>query len=379
MTAPSVFGWAADRSGCWWYRIHQPLRALTAHGWTTRDSGTMPANPMDWDIIVGQRVCLPNPTTRWQELARDGHKGLVFEMDDDLFNVDPSNEMAFGFFGGPRIRANLLANIQVSAAVTVSTPLLAEVVRQHTDAPVYVLGNYIPRTLLDLPTPESRRWLLDADLTLTVGWAGSNTHAMDWAYAGGQVKRWLRKHPAVKFHTIGADYLTSPKMADEAYNAQIRHTPWVDSIPEYYAALDFNVGLAPLRPHVFNQSKSWVKALEYAARGIPTVASDTGPYSGFVDHGRTGFLVRRDHDWSAFLNELTTDHTLRESMGLYARDLAGAHVMEDHAWRWDTVYRRVLGDHSGPDPATPAAPHRYTYSDQHHTLTPHTEMETAHA
>jgi hypothetical protein len=66
---------------------------------------------------------------------------------------------------------------------------------------------------------------------------------------------------------------------------------------------------------VFASSKSYIKALEYAALGIPVIASDAEPYRDFVVHGVTGFLVRRDHEWLSYLRELASDDGLRQSMG----------------------------------------------------------------
>jgi hypothetical protein len=49
--------------------------------------------PEEWmriaDVIVGQRVCQPGATIRWQQMAREGRCALVFECDDDLLDIDP--------------------------------------------------------------------------------------------------------------------------------------------------------------------------------------------------------------------------------------------------------------------------------------------------
>lgn len=92
-----------------------------------------------------------------------------------------------------------------------------------------------------------------------------------------------------------------------------------------------------LRPHVFNQSKSWIKALEAAALGIPIVASDLLPYRGFIDHGVTGFLVKRDHEWGQYLRALVEDEAMRLEMGKAAREKAVDYTIEKNYTVWEKV------------------------------------------
>jgi glycosyltransferase involved in cell wall biosynthesis len=93
---------------------------------------------------------------------------------------------------------------------------------------------------------------------------------------------------------------------------------------------------------VFNESKSPLKALEYAAMGIPVIASDFGPYPEFVVHGVTGFLAKREKDWRDHIRELAADADLRESMGKKARELAAQHTIEGNWHRWAAAYQEVL-------------------------------------
>jgi glycosyltransferase involved in cell wall biosynthesis len=110
----------------------------------------------------------------------------------------------------------------------------------------------------------------------------------------------------------------------------------------YYQAIDFDIGLAPLIPSMFNRSKSHIKALEYAALGIPVIASDEPPYRDFVIDGVTGFLVRREHEWGQRLRDLVNDDAMRESMGVKAREHAAQFSIEK-GWRlWEQAYRTLV-------------------------------------
>jgi glycosyltransferase involved in cell wall biosynthesis len=93
---------------------------------------------------------------------------------------------------------------------------------------------------------------------------------------------------------------------------------------------------------VFNSSKSFVKAAELGALGIPVIASDVPAYREYVIDGVTGFLVSTQKQWRARLRELAADEALRESMGAKAKELAAQHTVEGNWRRWADAYTPLL-------------------------------------
>src|SRR5437899_12979401 len=63
-----------------------------------------------------------------------------------------------------------------------------------------------------------------------------------------------------------------------------------------------HIGIAPLEKNAFNDAKSELKWLEYTALGIPTVASDFGPYKRAIGSGKDGFLT--NDNWELALTNL---------------------------------------------------------------------------
>lgn len=327
-----VFGWLADRSGCGTLRIMQPFDALAEHTDVTTEynerlrlEGFMPK------VLVGQRVCKDNVTAVWQHIAgNEVRPKLVFELDDDLWNVDASNSTAHDWFinGYDRlsreyhdVQNNLRKNISVADRVTVTTQALYDIVSQWNDD-VRIVPNTLPSWLLDYERPKRDR--------VTVGWMGSATHTMDWDQAADPVRRFLKRNPDIQFHLIGGSYGSWFKLPKD----QLVQTGWIDGVENVWKVIDFDIALAPLRPHVFNQSKSNLKALEAAALGIPVIASDCGPYPDFVEHGVTGFLVKRDHEWEKYLRDLTNDEGMRLEMGAAARKKARDWTLEGNIDKW---------------------------------------------
>lgn len=326
-----VFGWVADYAGCGYYRVESPLRVLADQNSniSTAATGRLTLEDVDeYDIVVGQRVHLPGPTSFWQHALGDQAR-RVYEIDDDLWNVHPTSP-AYQFFANPVVQARMAGNAHVADAVTVSTEPLAVELRKLNER-VFVLPNYIDETLLDWDRPRCEK--------VTIGWAGSATHAIDFQQVSDPLRQFFRKYPNVDFHLISE--VGFGRTIADALRKKTTIMPWRPSVDDYHRSIDFDIGLAPLASNHFNDCKSPVKALEYAALGIPVVASDFGPYRGFVRHGVTGFLCKTERDWFKYLRMLVEDPDLRASMGKAAREQAAENTSQGHADEWRTVYEQI--------------------------------------
>jgi glycosyltransferase involved in cell wall biosynthesis len=321
-----IFGWSADIQGCGYWRMELPAAELAKHGHDTAVYPLLTDGAAEADVVIGQRVHLSGASGTWQRWARQG-RHLVYEIDDDLFRVDARNAVAHRWYKQNGVLDAIRANARVASRVTVTTEPLAEVMREF-NRDVRVVPNLVPQWLLEHEPPRR------SDV-VTVGWGGSPTHDMDLSVMEDELRRLLRKERGFEVHTMGGDYGPFLRLPAERY----RWTPWVQGVPPFLMAIDFHVGLLPLRDHVFNRSKSAVTALVYAALGIPVVASAVGPYAAFVRHGETGFLVREPGDWVRYVRDLVRDTELREAMGAAAKALAAKHTIEANWQLWEEALR----------------------------------------
>lgn len=321
-----VFGFE-DAGPCGYYRIRLPFDVMKARGLDVEYANVkdLPLPPHDdRNVIVGQQVYGPDFDHEWYKLRRAGHR-LVWETDDDLWHLDRDNPA--WHVATPERLHWMASAASIAHMVTVTTEPLAEQMRQFNDN-VRVIPNHIDGALLEVDRVRRDR--------LTIGWAGGNSHLLDFQLVVNPLRDVLRAHPGVDLHTIGVDY------GAEWDLPQRRHTGWSTRMITYYTHLDFDIGIAPLRATTFTRSKSHIKALEYSALGIPVVASDTLPYASFVVDGVTGFLCRSDDDWRRALTDLINDDAMREEMGRAAREHARTWSM-DTGWRlWADAYRSLL-------------------------------------
>ena len=286
------------------------------------------ADMSQFDIAMGQRLNAHGALPIWRRMSATTR--TVFEIDDDPFNIEPHNWNAYELYSRADVLDAVTHFAETAAAVTVTTEPLAEVMRKYNPN-VHILPNHVPGFVLDLPAPEGER--------PAVGWAGGASHGKDIKVISRPLRQFLDRHPGWDAVLIGTDYRLEVK------HMRCGFIPWVHVThdPEaYYRTIDFDIGLAPLHPSEFARSKSFIKALEYAARGIPVIASDMEPYRDFVVHGETGWLARYDHEWLKYLTELANDDAMRAEMGAKAKEHARGYTIEQGWKLWEQVYGGLL-------------------------------------
>lgn len=325
MAGFKIVGWAADRQGCGYWRIGLPFRELREQFGLDAPAGVVLEElaPSPGDIVVGQRISHPRSFSVWNQLKEGGAR-LVLDADDDFWNVHPSNR-ASEYWNHDALGRYEQA-IGMAELVTASTEPLAQLMRRFHDN-VHVIDNYVDAALLEHVRPRAER--------LTIGWAGSSSHIRDMNIVAPALRAVLAEFPEVDMHFIGHDF-------SDIVDRKSRHTGWVEEIVDYQRGIDFDIGLAPIAEFRFNRSKTALKALEYAALGIPVIASAYGPYPEFVRHGETGFLARTQADWVRHLRALILDEPMRLELGAAAKRLAAEHTVQGNAEKWVLAFGSII-------------------------------------
>ena len=101
-------------------------------------------------------------------------------------------------------------------------------------------------------------------------------------------------------------------------NMQIEKRQWSRQT-EIIDLVTSDVGLAPLPDNPFTRGKCGFKVLQYAAAGLPTVASPVGVNTEIINDGSNGFLVESHNAWVDYVCRLIQNTTLRRQMGDAAR------------------------------------------------------------
>lgn len=319
---------------------------VTQHGATfvfERIDETLPA--ADADVYV-----FHHPTGPDYHRIRDVLPGrLVVDLDDDFRHLPrwhPAFHLAEGKPDGKQRHVHWVEKtLEVADLVTVATDSLAD---SYADYGPVVLRNRLHWRLWQHVTPAYQQ----AWRRVRVGWMGG----VEWRKADLDVLRgvigpWLQDHPDVEFVAAGDQRVHDLLGVPKGQRVTTARVPFRNNdLPYTTATMD--VGLVPLARNKFNESKSYLKGLEYAACGIPCIATPTHEYKLWVQNGVNGLLAAKPAEWRAALDELVADTELRHRMGRAARLKAQANSYDLHIHEWEAAYRDLCNrDH--PDRARP--------------------------
>lgn len=287
----------------------------------------MNVDPPDVDVIVLQRPLARLLVDTIPFLQKQG-KIVVVEVDDDFKTINPRNVAWMSShpkYSPDRNWRHLERACQIADMVTVSTPALADVYGKH--GRVQVIPNFVPEWYL-----HANKEAQDA---VYLGWSGSvNTHPDDLQVVRAGV--WLALQATGASMTVVGSGLGIHRHLSLPRTLPMKVTDWmpIDKYPEAMAQLD--VGIVPLQLSVFNQSKSWLKGLEFAALGVPFVASPTEQYVELAERYDIGLLAFTPKDWQRQLTRLLASEDLRSEIGQAGRNRVEMNdlTIERQTGRW---------------------------------------------
>jgi hypothetical protein len=280
----------------------------------------------------------PGLAEKW--LLNDLGMPYMIDRDDAFLNLPAYNP---GSRREPVKTAEMVKQFRGAVAMTVSTPAIAEELSQFC-ADITVIRNTLDWEMWEHAPQQSeveRR-------RVRVGYMGDvRFHAGDLKVLRGVLGPWLERNPHVEFVAAGDtgihDLLGVPK--DQRVS-----TTWVGFHSGDLADITatFDIGLVPLANEHMNECKSHLKGLEYAACGIPCIASPTESYRWWAERAGGCLLADKPKQWTDALDLLVNDSDLRRDFGRDARQSASEHTIQNHWTEWKDVYERVCGTHADP-------------------------------
>jgi GT2 family glycosyltransferase/glycosyltransferase involved in cell wall biosynthesis len=313
-------------SPCAHIRLVPFLDAMQARGEASvRYVAASEVDLYDADVIVTHRVPVAtlDEAEALCESARRRGIPLVYDLDDNLYDLDPKAE-------GGKYRTLLdIVHAFVGHAdeIWVSTPVLGRRLQEVGSRDVQVHRNQLDPALWRPALVPSLVEHMASD-PVRIVYMGTRTHGEDFAMVQPALRELKRKHGAdIELLVIGV----RAEDGDESYIQSITPPSVVGaSYPAFVTWLTqerrFDVGISPLKASPFNRCKSEIKVLDYAALGIAAVVSDIEPYRDAVSDGVDGFLVPDDTDqWFVVLDRLVSDAAVRRDVAAaaHARDFHG--------------------------------------------------------
>jgi len=304
-----------EPNGCAWYRLVLPSRELQKFGWET-GVGMPRVHPemgigvahedgmlAGWDVSVLKLLMHESIPDLIRVMQGKGERVIV-DIDDFHFGLDPENVAyhATNPHANPSSnRAFYEIGIRAADTVTVSTGFLADFyARRVRDVRIIRNGLDVDRfTMVEQPEVP------------VFGWVGAT-----W-WRSGDIEilaDWLPGF--VSDHGVGVHH--AGHIPNEPRHFAVRaglrrvSTRLMCTISEYPSLLGgFHVGLVPLARKPFNEAKSNLKGLEYAAAGVPFIATPTEEYRLLHETG-VGRLAETPDEWRDHAMELLDPVVRRE-------------------------------------------------------------------
>lgn len=268
------------------------------------------------DVIVWQRVSLPKlaQVELVASYAKRTGALMVYELDDNLLELeDPGERKAYA----DKLKA-VERSLAAADLVWCSTSNLQERVSGLTRNPPQHLPNALDPVLWCNPQAQ-----VAGGGAFRILYMGTRTHAADLQLLLGAMDILQRKFPdRFRLSIIGvADHypqqswlevIEPPAYIGSSYGAFVY---WLQQ------QSGFHLGVAPLLNSRFNECKSGIKVLDYAALGLPSLVSDVAAYADFVADVDCFKVENRAESWAESIAEVLFDGSRTRRVSSRAKSL----------------------------------------------------------
>jgi glycosyltransferase involved in cell wall biosynthesis len=230
------------------------------------------------------------------------NKKIIYDIDDLVFLAPASKSNAF--IAPLKGKTKMPFLMKRAVHVITCTPYLNDYARQYSSHTTDISSTINTDTYLPVNHYTN-------DKPLVLGWSGSHSTSKYLKLLEGPLQKLKTKYdfsilvigdPTFKFNNIACEAI-SWNLHSEITDLQ-----------------KIDIGLYPLPDENWVLGKSGLKALQYMALGIPTVASAIGANFRVIENGVSGLLVKTDEEWYTALEKLLIDAPLRKRMGMKGRE-----------------------------------------------------------
>lgn len=312
-------------NGCAWYRMVLPSREVAKMGWETAVG--MPVISPDEGIGVGHgdggffhfdvtilKLLMSEAVPGLIRIMQARGEHVIVDIDDFHFGLHEDN-VAYASTDPHRSPTNNRAFYEVAIrtadTVIVSTSFLADFYERRVRDVRLVRNAVDTDRFAQVEQPEDP----------VFGWVGGTM----WRSGDIELLRdWLPSFVAdhgVTVHHAGHIPGDARHFGIRAGLTRVSTAP-MTLITEYPKLLTMSVGLVPLNRVPFSEAKSNLKGLEYAAAGIPFIATPTEEYRILAESG-VGRLAETPDEWRDHATELL-DPVVRREEGARIREIVRA-------------------------------------------------------
>jgi len=291
-----------------------------------------------WDIIVFKLIMLQSIEEKMDAAKSLGQK-IVVDIDDWFEGLAKSNlahKMTDPEINHKNNRDHYMKIINNSDAIITSTPFLYDFYTKEKG----MKNVYMVRNGIDLD-----RWKQRNDYSRglpQVGWVGATPwRSNDLEQLSSFIGPFLEKN-RLSFHHSGhiknAPYAKNQLGIPKSVKTTQQPMEKISGYPQLFRKID--IGLVPLNDIEFNYAKSCIKGLEYAAAGVPFIASYSPEYEILEKQG-IGRVAKNEREWIGHLEELLDPRVRKEDVERNLEGIKKYQTMEVRGYEWDEVMHEI--------------------------------------
>jgi glycosyltransferase involved in cell wall biosynthesis len=335
-------------NGCAWYRCLLPMKELEKFGWKVsmgfprwhEEYGYGQIIKEDqavhgWNILVFKLVMRKSITEHVRKAQALGQT-IVVDVDDFFEGLDENNRAYVStdpLRDPENNRDHYIKMIYEADAVITSTPFLYDFYSKRRNN-VFLVRNGI----------DIARWTRRKDVAKhkpVVGWVGATPwRSGDLETLRPHIHQQFAKHN-LKFHhsghTVDAPFAYEQLGLPKARCTTMPMAP-ILNYPKLFPPID--IGIVPLSDLPFNHAKSFIKGLEYAAAGVPFIASKAPEYQYLAELG-VGRVANSKEEWAYHLGELVNPQMRKDEAIVNYEIVRDVFSMEVRGSDWNEVMERI--------------------------------------
>lgn len=281
----------------------------------------------NYDIIYVHLWGTPFGTTLYERVLRKLSNKLVYDIDDMIFlkDTNEANKISKLIKG----KSKSIYLIKAADHVITCTQKLDDFVKQYNPKTTNISST------VDTGQRYKAKEKYDLNDEIVLGWSGSYTTSK-YLYLLSDVFKSLAEKLSFKLIVLG-----DPTFRIDSVYVEAIH--WSEEL-EIETLKKFDIGLYPLPDEPWVYGKSGLKAIQYMALGIPTIATGIGANFNIINDGDNGFLIPPGaYDlWEDRILKLLNDSPLRSSIGRAGRkSIEEKYSLEQNKNKYLDVFRSL--------------------------------------
>jgi glycosyltransferase involved in cell wall biosynthesis len=337
----ALWGEHLSPGGCGFYRCMLPMNVVRDRArfgppaWTADRGFGVRLNKnqaqFGFDTIVIKQLMerwMPEQIRQSQALGQR----IIVDIDDAydfLHDENQAKQTTDPLLNKISNREHMRDVIMAADIVTVSTPFLLDYYSGMRDN-VVMVRNGVNADMFEPRKHHTYKPVL--------GWVGGlRWRSNDLDVLKDWLPAFLEDHDMI-FHHAGHDPRSGLSFAEQVGIPEYRVvTSPMQPIARLKDMMQFDIGVVPLTNIPFNEAKSYLKGLEYAASNIPFVASDLPEYQRLAEEG-VGRIAHTPEDWVRQVTELLDYKTRKREAAVQRSVVCKDYTIQARAREWVDVF-----------------------------------------